>query len=163
NINGATKTARQPNSFIYKFVPYDTSNLAHGGRLYALQVSVNGSPLVFGGATAAQAFADVHAPAQKDLRDGHSWPAQWVLVHDSGFIAGACSSFNANALAKTALATPFKRPENGVFVPETNFQSFVFDETGDTDATSGNVLSLAQRGAWGSIFRVDFPYGNPIG
>jgi len=105
----------------------------------------------------------VYAPAQKDLRDGRSWPAQWVLVHDSGFISGVCSSFDANAAAKTGGATPFKRPENGAFVPGTNFESFVFDETGDTDATAGNVPALAQRGAWGSIFRVDFPYGNPMG
>jgi len=163
NINGSPKTAKQPNSFICKFTPYNIRNLGGGGRLYALQVTVDGAPLVFGGTTAIQQFAGVYSIEQKDLRDGRSWPAQWVLVHDSGVISGQCSAFDANAAAKKAGATPFKRPENGVFVPGTNFQSFVFDETGDTDATSGNVPALAERGAWGSFFRVDFPPGNSIG
>ena len=60
-------------------------------------------------------------------------------------------------------ATPFKRPENGQFLPGSNFDSFVFDETGDTDTRSSNVPELAQRGAWGSLFRVDFPFGNAVG
>src|SRR5262249_54463070 len=36
--------ARQPNSFVYKFVPYDAANLSVGGVLYALQVSIDGEP-----------------------------------------------------------------------------------------------------------------------
>src|SRR5262245_34288012 len=41
------KTARQPNSFVYRFIPYDVTNLAQGGQLYALQVSVDGVPVTF--------------------------------------------------------------------------------------------------------------------
>jgi hypothetical protein len=61
--------------------------------------------------------------------------------------------FNANALAKTKQATPFKRPENGQFRPGTQFREFFFDETGDTSATTaagsdfggfGGVLRLVQ-------------------
>ena len=57
--------------------------------------------------------------------------------------------------AKTALATPFKRPENAQFLPDSQFKTFFFDATGDTSATAGNQPELAARGAWGSIFRVD--------
>jgi len=52
-------------------------------------------------------------------------------------------------------ATPFKRPENLAFLPESGFNTFFFTATGDTDATAGNVKALADRGAWGAIFRVD--------
>src|SRR5262249_15475590 len=71
--------------------------------------------------------------------------------------------FDANAMAKTKLATPFKRPENGKFQPGTGFQTFFFDVTGDTDATSGNQPALAARGSWGAIFRLHFPWWNSTG
>ena len=88
-----------------------------------------------------------------------------MLVHDTGALVdlNTCASFNANAAAKAAKATPFKRPENLQFLPASHFDSFVFDETGDTDANAGNVPELAERGSWGSIFRVDFPWGNSNG
>src|SRR5262249_45532384 len=85
DINGATKVARQPNSFVYKFVPTLRADLSQGGKLYALQVMVDGAPLVFGGTTAAQAFADTYSTGQLHLRTpGSSWPASWVLLHDTG-------------------------------------------------------------------------------
>src|SRR5262249_33319648 len=65
------------------------------------------------------------------------------------------TAFDANAAAKTAGATPFKRPENAQFLPGSDFRTFFFDPTGDTDSNSGNQPALAARGAWGSIFRVD--------
>ncbi len=166
NINGTVKVAKQPNSFVYKFVPFNPSDMSQGGDLYALQVSVDGNVLSFGGTTAQQVFNDVYSAQNKDLRvPGTAWPAQWVFVHHSGPVLNfsTCSAFDANAAAKTAGATPFKRPENGQFVPGTNFNSLVFVETGDTDTRSGNVPELAQRGAWGSLFRVDFPFGNAVG
>src|SRR5262249_23327748 len=52
-------------------------------------------------------------------------------------------------------ATPFKRPENTQFLPDSRFKTFFFCPTGDTSATAGNNPELAARGAWGSIFRVD--------
>jgi secreted PhoX family phosphatase len=74
-------------------------------------------------------------------------------VHDTA--VDGTAPFSANAAAKTALATPFKRPENGFFLPGSHFLTFFFCPTGDTDSLSGNVTELAERGAWGSIFRVD--------
>jgi hypothetical protein len=151
------KTARQPNSFVFRFVPKDITDLSKGGVLLALQVTIDGSPVVFGGTTAAQVQADVFAVTQLKLHTpGSSWPVQWVNVHDSTACAPNCPAFDANAAAKAAGATPFKRPENGVFRPGSKFQSFFFTATGDTDATSGSTPALAARGAWGSIFRVDF-------
>jgi Bacterial protein of unknown function (DUF839) len=152
------KAARQPNSFIYRFVPRDVTDITRGGILQALQVTIDGSPLVFGGTSAAQIQADVFAPAQLKLHTlGASWPVKWVNVHDSTGCAPSCPAFNANAEAKAAGATPFKRPENGVFRPGSNFRSFFFTATGDTDANAGSAPALAARGAWGSIFRVNFP------
>jgi hypothetical protein len=54
-------------------------------------------------------------------------------------------------LAKAANATPFKRPENGVFQPGSHFTKFVFDETGDTNATSPEN---GGAGGWGSIMQL---------
>ena len=147
------KAARQPNSFVYRFVPKDITDLTKGGILQALQVSINGTPLVFGSNPSADVFSD----AQLQLHTlGSHWPVRWINVHDSRACAPACASFNANAEAKTAGATPFQRPENGVFRPGSDFRTFFFDATGDTNALSGGVPALAARGAWGSIFRVDF-------
>ena len=64
-------------------------------------------------------------------------------------------AFDANARAKLLGATPFKRPENAQFQPNSNFQTFFFDITGDTDNRAGIQSVLAERGAWGGLFRVD--------
>ena len=84
---------------------------------------------------------------------GASWPVQWVTVHDTAI--NGTDPFDANALAKAAGATPFKRPENGQFQPGSHFRTFVFVITGDTDNIAGTDPVLAARGAWGGIFRVD--------
>jgi secreted PhoX family phosphatase len=84
---------------------------------------------------------------------GASWPIQWVTVHDTEI--NGTDPFDANALAKAAGATPFKRPENGQFQPGSNFRAFFFVVTGDTDNIAGTDPVLAARGAWGGIFRVD--------
>ena len=59
--------------------------------------------------------------------------------------------FNANTAAKAANATPFKRPENGVFRPDGKFAEFYFDETGDTNATSPENDTA---GGWGSVLKL---------
>ena len=80
-------------------------------------------------------------------------------MHDTS--VDGTASFDANALAKTAGATPFKRPENGTWQPGSDFRTFFFVATGDTNSDSGNVPALAARGAWGTIFRVHLnPSGN---
>lgn len=97
---------------------------------------------------------DVFAVNQLRLHTpGTSYPAQWVTVHDTA--VDGFAPFDENALAKAAGATPFKRPENLQFLPGSGYQTFFFCPTGDTNSDSGNQPALAQRGAWGSIFRVD--------
>jgi len=146
------KTARQPNSFIYHYVPtLDPLDPLGKGVLQALQVEIDGKPITFhkddpSGDTFADAQLKLHTPGSK-------WKARWITIHDTA-VQGT-SAFDANALAKAAGATPFKRPENLVFLPGSGFSTFFFDPTGDTDVDAGNQPALAARGAWGSIFRVD--------
>jgi hypothetical protein len=158
--NAATpKTARQPNSFIYKYHPYDRSDLLAGGTLYALQVWVNGAPIVFNG---ADPVGDTFANVQVALHTpGSVHGALWVQVHDTKKDGSA--QFDANARAKTAGATPFKRPENLAFQPNSNFETFYFTATGDTDADAGNQAPLAARGSWGAIFGVHFDKHSALG
>ena len=152
NINGTVKVARQPNSYIYRFIPYSVSNLDAGGQLQALQVSIDGAPLVFGGTTPDQVFADVWSPKQVQLHSGMTFPTKWVTIHDT---ATSTADFDCNAAARAGGATPFKRPENGTFLPDGRFRSYFFAITGDTNSLSGQVPGLAARGAWGGIFRLD--------
>jgi hypothetical protein len=155
----SAKTAKQPNSFVYRFMPYDRADLSKGGKLQALQVSVNGTPLVF---HAADPIGDVFADAQLKLHTpGSSWPTTWVTLHDTA--VNGTASFDANAAAKAAGATPFKRPENMAFQPGSGFRTFYFCPTGDTDTTSGEQPALAARGAYGSVFRVDLSYNRNAG
>lgn len=145
------KAARQPNSFVYRFIPSDVTNIDAGGKLQALQVLIDGAPLVFNGADPS---GDVFSVNQLRLHSpGTSYSVQWVTVHDTA--VDGTAAFNPNDLAKAAHATPFKRPENFQFLPGSGYQTFFFDATGDTSAVAGNVPALAQRGSWGSIFRVD--------
>jgi hypothetical protein len=155
NVNpqdpNSPKTAKQPNSFVYRFLPNDPRDITKGGKLQALQVSINGAPVVF---NAADPVGDVFSTNQLLLHTpGTSYPVRWVTVHDTD--VDGTDSFDANAAAKTAGATPFKRPENAQFLPGSGYRTFFFCPTGDTDSTSGSVPELAARGAWGSIFRVD--------
>ncbi len=152
DINGPNKVAKQPNSYIYRFVPEVTGNL-DAGRLEALQVSVDGAPLVFGGTSPQKGFADVWSPKQVELHSGASYPAKWITVHDTA--TDGTADFNCNHAARFAGATPFKRPENGMFKPDSTFRNFVFATTGDTNNVSGSVPGLQQRGAFGALFELD--------
>jgi hypothetical protein len=105
---GSSKTARQPNSFVYRFEPYDKNDLSLGGKLFALQVWIDGTPIVF---NSADPVGDTFSDAQLKLHTlGTSYPVTWVLLHDTN--TDGFNDFDANALAKTKKATPFKRPEN---------------------------------------------------
>ena len=148
----AINNARQPNSFVYRFVPKNPSRIEDGGDLQALQVIIDGSPVVFGGPGAVD--SDILAPAQLKLHTpGTSFPIKWVTIHTSN--PGDTASFDANARAKAAGATPFKRPENMAWLPGSNFRTFFFCPTGDTDRVAGDNPTLQARGSYGSIFRVD--------
>jgi len=123
-----------PNSYVYRFTPADKADLTKGGTLQALQVlRSNGQPVT---ATDLTSGTD---PFLTQLHSfGTSFETRWVTVDPASATAGAT----------TAGATPFKRPENGVFRPGTGFKEFFFTETGDTNADSD------VPGAFGGVFRV---------
>ncbi len=148
------KVAKNPNAFVYRFLPYNRADLAAGGKLQALQVLIDSQPVTFVPVDTTHPTGDVFGEDQLRLHTlGTSYPVRWVTVHDT--VTNGFGSFDANAAAKAAGATPFKRPENLAFLPGSNFQTFFFDPTGDTNLDSGRVPALAARGAFGSIFRVD--------
>jgi uncharacterized protein DUF839 len=154
DVSGPSKagtTARQPSGFIYRYVPRRPGDL-HNGKLQALQVLNDaGQPVTF------ESQAPLCAPDQVALRTyGRTFAARWVTIHDTAVNGNV--PFNANAAAKAAHATPFKRPENGVFRPATHFREFYFAETGDTNATSpengGGGAGTCAAGGWTSIFKL---------
>lgn len=149
-VTGTVNThAKQPNSFLYRFLPNDRHDLTQGGRLQALQVmsiANPGQPIVF---HPGQADADILSQDVSDLHTyGLNFTTNWITIHDTS--VDGFAPFSANALAKTLLATPFKRPENGQFRPGSNFTQFVFDETGDTDQ---NSQAGSQYGGFGSALK----------
>lgn len=154
DIGGAGKagtTAKQPNSFVYRYVPRRRGDL-HNGRLEALQVlAPSGQPIT------VESQAALMAPDQVLLHSyGNQLDTRWVVVHDTA--ADGTAPFNANAAGKAAHATPFKRPENGAFRPGSKFTEFEFTETGDTNATSpenGDPLAgTGGAGGWGALQRL---------
>jgi hypothetical protein len=155
--DGATTTkVKLPNSFVYRFKPASKGNLTQG-RLQALQVSVGRAPIVFHDRAVDPTGArdDALGEPIRRLHSGETLQAKWVTIHDTA--SDGTTSFDANALAKRAGATPLKRPENGKFVPESDFRSFVFVETGDTDQAAGEYPGAAERAAWGAVLRIDMP------
>ena len=148
------RAAAQPNTFIYRYLPNNPARLEDGGKMQALQVIIDGQPLRFGGVGPVAAAADIISLTQKKLHTpGASWPIKWVTIHESH--QGDTLAFVATQAAKDAGATPFKRPENMAWLPESHLRTFFFSATGDTDAPTGQEPELAARGAWGSLFRVD--------
>lgn len=149
--NVPLRRARQPNSFVYRYIPKNPRRLEDGGKLQALQVLIDGNPITF---HPADVIGDIIAPVQRKLHTpGTSWPIKWITIHESK--AGDTTPFVATVAAKAAGATPFKRPENMAWLPDSKFRTLFFTATGDTDAPTGQIPQLAARGAWGAIFRVD--------
>ena len=151
DVGGSTGTvnshARQPNSFVYRFLPNSPGDLKLGGKLQVLQVQskAHSGPIVFG----SNADADITSQDQKDLHTyGLHFRTTWVTIHDTA--TQGSSPFSANAAAKAAGGTPFKRPENGQFRPGTNFSEFFFDATGDTNA----LTEAGAFGGFGALFRL---------
>jgi len=140
--------AKQPNSFVYRFLPNTPSDLKAGGKLQVLQVMSKAHPgaIVF---HAADVDGDITSQDQKDLHTyGLTFQTNWVTIHDTA--VNGFAPFSANAAAKAAGGTPFKRPENGQFRPGSNFSEFIFDATGDTNA----LTEAAAFGGLGAIFRL---------
>jgi hypothetical protein len=147
DIGGASKPgtkARQPNSYLLRYMPQAPGDLLHG-KLQALQVLNEAKePITYASQEA------VNSPDQLALHTyGKSFKTRWVTIHDTATEGNA--PFVAGPLAKAAGATPFKRPENGVFKPESGFTKFFFDETGDTNKES---VENENSGGWGSIFEL---------
>jgi hypothetical protein len=145
------RSARQPNSFVYRFVPANPTDLKLGGKLQALQVMnlAGTAPIVF---HAGQVDADVLSQDVRDLHSyGNRFATRWVTIHDTA--KDGFAPFNAATAAKQGLATPFKRPENGVFRPGTDnrFSEFYFTETGDTNLNTGAGQAF---GGFGAVFRL---------
>jgi hypothetical protein len=137
---GANKKGKQPNSFVYRFVPTNPGDLT-AGRLQALAVlGPKGAPVAI----------DADSPLETALHTyGVGFRTQWITIHDTA--TDGAQPFDANALAKTAHATPFKRPENGQFQPGDGLRDFFFTETGDTNALSPYN---ADKGGFGGVFHI---------
>ena len=149
----AGSKAKNPNSFVYRFTPDNPTDLTKGGRLQALQVisQRTGEPIKFQPIDAAHPTGGTATPDQKDLSSyGAQFDTRWVTVHDTR-VDTSGAAYDANAAAKAARATPFKRPENGVFRPGTHFGQFFFTVTGDTNTTS---TANAEFGGWGGLMRL---------
>jgi hypothetical protein len=147
DIGGSTKpstSAKLPNSFVYRYVPKKPGDLANG-KLQVLQVlNASNQPITQASQTA------LSSPDQVALHTyGSVFNTKWITIHDTA-VDGA-APFNANILAKAAKGTPFKRPENGAFRPDSSFEEFYFDETGDTNATSPENACC---GGWDSVFKL---------
>jgi secreted PhoX family phosphatase len=99
-------------------------------------------PIVFG----SDPDADILSADTRDLHSyGNVFKTLWVTIHDTK--KDGTAAFDANAAAKKAGGTPFKRPENGVFKPGTGFKKFFFTETGDTTLTTEAGTSYGGFGA----------------
>jgi hypothetical protein len=155
DVGGTTvgTKARNPNSFVYRLLLNDKTDIAKGGKLQALQVISRrtGQPITFQPVDAAHPTGGAFTDDQKDLSSyGPAFKTRWVTVHDTA-VDTSGKPFDANAAAKAGGATPFKRPENGLFRPGSDFKEFFFDATGDTNVTSS---ANAQYGGWGGIFKL---------
>jgi hypothetical protein len=155
DVGGTTvpTSARNPNSFVYRFVPNDKSDLTEGGKMQALQVSSarTNTPITFQAVDASHPTGGTFTDDRKDLSSyGITFNTTWVTIHDTN-VDTSGAPFDANAVAKANGATPFKRPENGQFRPGVNFKEFYFDATGDTNA---NSTANAEFGGWGGIYKL---------
>jgi len=149
-------STRVPNSYIFRFVPADRTDLAKGGKLQALQVisDVTKTPITYGPVDAANPTGKAFSQDVKNLHTyGQTSKTTWVTVHDTS-VDTSGAAFNANLAARAAGATPFKRPENGVFRPGSNFGEFYFTETGDTNAASTANTGF---GGYGAVFKLTQP------
>jgi hypothetical protein len=147
-VGPVNKNARQPNSFVYRFVPSDPSKLT-SGKLQVLQVDSLQSkqPIVF---HSGKVDEDIINADQKELYSyGKTFTARWVTIHDTA--TDGTTPFDSNALAKAKGGTPMKRPENGVFRPGSDFTEFFLTTTGDTNA---NTEAGATYGGFGGLFKL---------
>ena len=78
--NVPLRRARQPNSFVYHYIPKNPRRLEDGGKLQALQVLIDGKPITF---HADDIIGDIIAPAQRKLHTlGTIYWIKWVTIHE---------------------------------------------------------------------------------
>ena len=149
DIGGSSKpgtTAKRPNSFVYRYVPPTP------GRPPARQAA--GAP----GAERSRR-TDHRSPARKRSTAPTRWRCtptarrsrpSWVTIHDTAVDGNA--PFVATDLAKAAKATPFKRPENGLFQPGSQLHEVLLrrDRRHQRDQPGER-----RAGGWGSIIEAD--------
>jgi len=149
DVGGSTNTnkVKPPNSFVYRFKPKDPADLTQGGTIQALQVlGTDGLPVTAADGNLAT-YGD-NPPKYAALHVyGSSFKTKWVDLTTTTS-ASTLPGPGVNALAKSKGATPFKRPENGVFQPGSKFRKYYFTETGDTD----NRSTATSTGGFGSLF-----------
>ncbi|MGH2906592.1 MAG: hypothetical protein ACRDKI_07460 [Solirubrobacterales bacterium] len=152
--DGATATkVKQPNSFLFRFKPTTPGGLT-SGKLQVLQVANSaGTPITFH-TTGTGPRDDALGADILKLHSGAWLKVKWVTVHDTA--VDGTATFNANSLAKTKGGTPFKRPENGKWMPRRGFRDFVFTETGDTSQEAQTYPGAAARGAYGALMHLQF-------
>ena len=153
DVGGTTvNSVRRPNSFVYRFLPKDASDLEKGGTIQALQViGKDDKPITFddGNTAVPPTGLGPNPPKYVDLHTyGTTLETHWVKIAETN-ASSTLPGPDVNALAKAAKATPFKRPENGVFQPGSKFKTFYFSETGDTSSASTGT----QSGGFGAHLR----------
>ena len=110
--------AKQPNSFIYRFCP--TTRATWTGRQAAGARRSRRSSTPARSCSTPARPTPTSSRGHKDLHTyGQTFETLWVTIHDTA--SDGTAAFDANAAAKEAGGTPFKRPENGVFKPGTGF------------------------------------------
>jgi Bacterial protein of unknown function (DUF839) len=142
--------AKQPASYLYRFVPDKRGDLSHG-KLQALQIDdLHGNPIT----------VDPSTPLTDQIAQRYSYgnklATTWVTIHDTS--VDGTTPFDAFTAAAGAGATALKRPENGVFRPGTGFREFYYSETGDTSASSTADPDVSpdgrNYGGYGGIFKL---------
>ena len=89
---GANGKGKQPNSFVYRMVPNDPTDLSAGGQLQALTIlGPNNQPVSI----------NADSPLETQLHTyGVGFRTRWTTVHDTD--TDGFAPFSANALAKAA-------------------------------------------------------------
>src|SRR5262249_52757473 len=80
DVGGTTvlNNGRNPNSFVYRFIPLSPDDLTHG-KLQALQVSIHGNPVVFVAVDDQHPHADTRSRKQLHLHTLRALcPVQWL-------------------------------------------------------------------------------------
>ena len=149
------RAAAQPNSFVYRYLPNNPARLEDGGKMQALQVSIDGQPVTFGGVGPAAAAADIISSDAKET--AHAGDVVAHQVGDDPRVAhGGYASLHRHQAAKDGRRHALQASGKYDLVAGVPASApFSLVATGDTDAPTSQEPELAARGAWGSLFRVD--------